>query len=102
MRGPASWNDLEETHTRPTHELRGTCFQILIMHLANVSETDHSKSRPVRLPYQPPANSINLSQQTSHQQSASSTFLSEQISTSHQTPAKRTAETCVAFEFFIW
>jgi hypothetical protein len=32
---------------------------------------------PVRLAYQPPANSIFLSQQTSHQQPASSTFLSE-------------------------
>jgi hypothetical protein len=32
--------------------------------------------RPVRLAYQP--------EQTSHQQPASSTFLSEQISTSHQ------------------
>jgi hypothetical protein len=31
-----------------------------------------------------------LSQQTSHQQPASSTFLSEQISTRHQPPAKRT------------
>jgi hypothetical protein len=31
-----------------------------------------------------------LSEQTSHQQSASSTFLSEQTSTSHQPPAKRT------------
>jgi hypothetical protein len=40
--------------------------------------------RPVRLAYQPPANSIFLSEQTSHQQSASSTFLSEQTSTSHQ------------------
>jgi hypothetical protein len=42
------------------------------------------------LAYQPPANSIFLSQQTSHQQPANSTFLSEQISTSHQPPAKRT------------
>jgi hypothetical protein len=31
-----------------------------------------------------------LSEQTSHQQPASSTFLSEQTSTSHQPPAKRT------------
>jgi hypothetical protein len=30
--------------------------------------------RPVRLSYQPPANSTFLSEQTSHQQSASSTF----------------------------
>jgi hypothetical protein len=42
------------------------------------------------LAYQPPANSIFLSKQTNHQQSASNTFLSEQISTSHQPPAKRT------------
>jgi hypothetical protein len=46
---------------------------------------------PVRLAYQPPANRTFLSQQTSHQQSVSSTFLSEQISTSHQPPAKRTS-----------
>jgi hypothetical protein len=31
-----------------------------------------------------------LSEQTSHQQPASNTFLSEQTSTSHQPPAKRT------------
>jgi hypothetical protein len=46
--------------------------------------------RPVRLAYQPPANSTFLSEQTSHQQPTSSTFLSEQTSTSHQPPAKRT------------
>jgi hypothetical protein len=45
---------------------------------------------PVRLAYQPPANSTFLSKQTSHQQPASSTFLSEQTSTSHQPPAKPT------------
>jgi hypothetical protein len=45
---------------------------------------------PVRLAYQPPANSTFLSQQTSHQQPANRTFLSEQTSTSHQPPAKRT------------
>jgi hypothetical protein len=33
---------------------------------------------------------VILSEQTSHQQSANSIFLSEQISTSHQPPAKRT------------
>jgi hypothetical protein len=44
------------------------------------------------LAYQPAANSNStfLSEQTSHQQPASSTFLSEQISTSQQQPAKRT------------
>jgi hypothetical protein len=31
------------------------------------------------------------SQQTSHQQPVNNTFLSEQISTSHQPPAKRTS-----------
>jgi hypothetical protein len=46
--------------------------------------------RPVRLAYQPPANSIFLSQQISHQQPASSTLLSEQTSTRHQPPANRT------------
>jgi hypothetical protein len=34
--------------------------------------------------------SVLFSEQTSHQQPASGTFLSEQISTSHQPPAKRT------------
>jgi hypothetical protein len=43
-----------------------------------------------RLAYEPPASSTFLSQQTSHQQSVSSIFLSEQISISHQPPAKRT------------
>jgi hypothetical protein len=38
--------------------------------------------RPVRLAYQPPATFV--SEQTSHQQPVSSTFLSEQTSTSHQ------------------
>jgi hypothetical protein len=33
-----------------------------------------------------------------NQQPASSTFLSEQTSTSHQPPAKRTAEQAVSFE----
>jgi hypothetical protein len=52
------------------------------------------------LAYQPPANSIFLKEQTSHQQSGSSTFLSEQISTSHQPPAKRTG--CLSgFSFFL-
>jgi hypothetical protein len=46
--------------------------------------------RPVRLAYQPPANSTFLSEQISHQQPANSTFLSEQISTSRQPPAERT------------
>jgi hypothetical protein len=46
--------------------------------------------RPVRLAYQPPANSTFLSKQTSHQQPGNNTFLSEQTSTSHQSPAKRT------------
>jgi hypothetical protein len=40
--------------------------------------------------YLPPASSIFLSQQTSHQQPTSSTLLSEQTSTSHQPPANRT------------
>jgi hypothetical protein len=40
--------------------------------------------RPVRLAYQPPASSIFLSQQTSHQQRANITLLSEQTITSHQ------------------
>jgi hypothetical protein len=38
-------------------------------------------NRPVRLAYQPPANSTFLSEQTNHQQPANSTFLSKQIST---------------------
>jgi hypothetical protein len=46
--------------------------------------------RPVRLAYQPPANSTFLSEQINHQQPASSTLLSQQTSTSHQPPANRT------------
>jgi hypothetical protein len=38
----------------------------------------------VRSAYQPPANSTFLSEQTSHQRSVGGTFLSKQISTSHQ------------------
>jgi hypothetical protein len=64
-----------------------------------------SNQRPIRLAYQPPANSTFLSEQISRHQPASSTFLSEQISrhqptsstflseqtsTSRQPPAKRT------------
>jgi hypothetical protein len=45
---------------------------------------------PVRLPYQPPASSTFISEQTSHQQPANSNLLSEQTSISHQPPAKRT------------
>jgi hypothetical protein len=56
--------------------------------------------RPVRLAYQPPANSTFLSEQTSHQQPTSSTFLSEQTSTSHQPPAKRTG--CAAPACWAW
>jgi hypothetical protein len=40
--------------------------------------------KPVRLAYQPPANSTSLSEQTGHQQPASNTFLSGQTSISHQ------------------
>jgi hypothetical protein len=50
-----------------------------------------TSNHPVRLAYQPPASSIFLSEQISHQQLAISTFLSEQTSTSHQPAAKRTA-----------
>jgi hypothetical protein len=46
--------------------------------------------RPDRLAYQPPTSIPFLSEQTSHQQSVNSTFLSEQISNSHQPSAKRT------------
>jgi hypothetical protein len=40
--------------------------------------------RPVHLAYQPLANSTFLSEQISHQQPTSGTFLSIQINTSHQ------------------
>jgi hypothetical protein len=45
------------------------------------------------LAYQPVANSIFISEQTSHQQPANSTSLSEQTSTSHQ--PKEQAECCL-------
>jgi hypothetical protein len=51
------------------------------------TELGREDERPVRLAYQPPAklaSSIFFSEQTSHQQPTSSTFLSERISTSHQ------------------
>jgi hypothetical protein len=54
--------------------------------LPNICHAEHS---PCRLPYQPPDNNIFLSGQTSHQQPASSTFLSKRISTCHQPPTKR-------------
>jgi hypothetical protein len=56
----------------------------------SVVEENAKYLRPVRLAYQPPANSTFLSEQTSHHQPANSTFLSEQTSTSHQPPAERT------------
>jgi hypothetical protein len=43
-----------------------------------------SRCQPVRLAYQSSASSTFLSEQISHQQPASSTLLSEQTSTSHQ------------------
>jgi hypothetical protein len=54
--------------------------------------------RPVRLAYQPPANSIFLSEQTSHQQPVSNTFLSEQTSTSHQPNEQAVSLNVVQFE----
>jgi hypothetical protein len=42
------------------------------------------------LAYQPPTNNTFHSEQTSHWQSASSTFLPKQTNTSHQLPAKGT------------
>jgi hypothetical protein len=44
----------------------------------------------LRLAYQPLASNTFLSEQISHQQSVSSTFLPEQTNTTHQPPAKRT------------
>jgi hypothetical protein len=46
----------------------------------------HRMECPVRLAYQPPANSIFLSEQTSNEQPASSTFLSDESASaiSHQ------------------
>jgi hypothetical protein len=49
----------------------------VIIHMGKHQAT-YKYQRPVRLAYQP------LSQQTSHQQPANSTLLSEQINTSHQ------------------
>jgi hypothetical protein len=43
------------------------------------------RSQPVRLAYQPPANSTFLLEQTSHRQPANSTFLSQQIRHSQTT-----------------
>jgi hypothetical protein len=60
------------------------------MYTPSMIENDIYLTKPVRLAYQPPANSTFLSEQTSHQQPAISTLLSEQTSTSHQSPANRT------------
>jgi hypothetical protein len=57
-------------------------------HLPLISQ--RKGQRPVRLAYQPPASSTFFSEEISHQQSANSTFLSKQTSTSHQPPANRT------------
>jgi hypothetical protein len=43
-------------------------------------EVEFESLRPVRLAYQPPANSTFFSEQISHQQPAISIFLSEQTS----------------------
>jgi hypothetical protein len=59
-------------------------------------------SHPVRLAYQPPANSIFLSQQTSHQQPASSILLSEQTSINHQPPANQTGCGCCEICFCVF
>jgi hypothetical protein len=55
-------------------------------YLKNKMQTDNAvenEQRPVRLSYQPLISSTFFSEQTRQQQSASSTFLSEQINTSH-------------------
>jgi hypothetical protein len=56
----------------------------------HASERATQRQRLVRLAYFPPVSGTFLSEQTNHQQSVSSAFLSEQISTSHQPPAKQT------------
>jgi hypothetical protein len=58
--------------------------------LTGAVKFDSPGKRPIRLAYQPNANITFLSEQISHQQLASSIFLSKQISTSYQPPAKRT------------
>jgi hypothetical protein len=65
--------------------------------LLNLEKIQVHWKRPVRLAYQ--ATSTFLSEQTSHQQSVSITFLSEQIntnhlSTNHQPRVKRTGSPC--------
>jgi hypothetical protein len=82
-------------------------FHIIAFKLWDPSLRVHSTIspiRPVRLAYQPTASSTFLSEQTSHQQPASRTFLLEQISTSHQPPAKRTGWVPRSFsvQIFAW
>jgi hypothetical protein len=60
------------------------CLHESILYMEECLLSWASYYRHVRLAYQPLANSTFLSDQTSHQQPASSIFLSEQISTSHQ------------------
>jgi hypothetical protein len=88
IRGDPVWNRVFNCH-----RLNVTCNPSLLDRPADrrrLTAKANRTPRSVRLAYQPPANSIFLSEQISHQQSASNTFLSEQISTSHQPPAKRT------------
>jgi hypothetical protein len=58
--------------------------------MMTMSQLDNYTIRSIRLAYQPPTSSTFLLEQINHQQSAHNTFLSEQISTSHQPPAKQT------------
>jgi hypothetical protein len=84
----AAWFREGETATA-SHRTRRECTSTV--HRANPDAGGRStEPSPVRLAYQPPANSTCLSQQTSHQQPGSSTLLSEQTSTGHQPPANRT------------
>jgi hypothetical protein len=49
-------------------------------------QTNEREAHTVLLAYQPPASSIFLSEQTSHQQPVNITFLSQKISTNHRPP----------------
>jgi hypothetical protein len=61
-----------------------------------------TKYRPVRLAYQLLASSTFLSEQTNHQRPAIRTFISEQTSTIHQPPAKRTGRMFVTGNKLEW
>jgi hypothetical protein len=90
---PVFVNSLSRFWSRPCNSLL-SYYQtgLALIRVSDEWERTNSSSkdsRPVSLTYQSPTNSTFLLKQTSHQQPASSTLLSQQISTSHRPPTKQ-------------